>query len=96
LIGIDQISGQPRYTLGVPELMDGIEVVLIAVGLFAVAEALYVMLYEGRTVETQNRLTKVHMTRRSGGAPGRRGCAPPRSAFPSAPFRPAAARSRRS
>src|SRR5829696_4294960 len=27
LIGIDQISGQARYTAGVPELMDGIEVV---------------------------------------------------------------------
>jgi len=46
----------------VPELMDGLEVVLIAVGLFAVAEALYVVLYEGRTSETQNRLSKVHMT----------------------------------
>ncbi|NUZ08311.1 tripartite tricarboxylate transporter permease [Piscinibacter koreensis] len=62
LIGLDQISGQPRYTGGVPELMDGIEVVLIAVGLFAVGEALYMVLYEGRTVETQNPLSKVHMT----------------------------------
>ena len=62
LIGLDQISGQARYTGGVPELMDGIEVVLIAVGLFAVGEALYMVLYEGRTVETQNKLSKVHMT----------------------------------
>ena len=63
LVGIDQITAQARYTLGVPELMDGLEVVLIAVGLFAVAEALYVVLYEGRVVETQNALSKVHMTR---------------------------------
>ena len=49
LIGIDQISGQARYTGGVPELMDGIEVVLVAVGLFAVGEALYMVLYEGKT-----------------------------------------------
>ncbi len=63
LVGIDQITGQARYTAGVPELMDGLEVVLIAVGLFAVAEALYVVLYEGRTVETQNKLSKVHMSR---------------------------------
>ena len=63
LVGIDQISGQARYTVGVPEMMDGLEVVLIAVGLFAVAEALYVVLYEGRAVETQNKLSKVHMTR---------------------------------
>ncbi|MGA0569249.1 tripartite tricarboxylate transporter permease [Variovorax sp. VNK109] len=63
LIGIDQISGQARYTAGLPELMDGIEVVLIAVGLFAVGEALYNVLYEGRTVETQNKMSKVHMTK---------------------------------
>ncbi|MBI2768709.1 MAG: tripartite tricarboxylate transporter permease [Burkholderiales bacterium] len=62
LVGLDQISGQARYTLGVPELLDGIEIVLVAVGLFAVAEVLYAALYEGRTSETQNRLSKVHMT----------------------------------
>ncbi|WP_338416342.1 tripartite tricarboxylate transporter permease [uncultured Sphaerotilus sp.] len=63
LIGIDQISGQARYTGGVPEFMDGMEVVLVAVGLFAVAEALYAVLFQGRTQETQNKLTSVHMTR---------------------------------
>ena len=62
LVGIDQISGQARYTGGIPELMDGLEVVLIAVGLFAVGEALYNVLYEGRSVATQNRMSKVHMT----------------------------------
>ncbi len=62
LVGLDQISGQARYTAGVPELLDGLEVVLIAVGLFAVSEALYVVLYEGRSDESQNKLTKVHMT----------------------------------
>ena len=63
LVGLDQISGQARYTGGVPEFLDGLEVVLIAVGLFAVAEALYAVLYQGRVAETQNRLSKVHMTR---------------------------------
>ena len=63
LVGIDQISGQARYTGGVPELMDGLEVVLIAVGLFAVAEALYAVLYQGKVAETQNRMSSVHMTR---------------------------------
>jgi putative tricarboxylic transport membrane protein len=62
LVGLDQISGQARYTLGVPELMDGLEVVLIAVGLFAVAEALHAVLYEGHVVETQNAMSRVHMT----------------------------------
>jgi putative tricarboxylic transport membrane protein len=55
LVGLDQITGQVRYTGGVPELLDGIEVVLVAVGLFAVAEALYAALYEGRKVESQNK-----------------------------------------
>ena len=63
LIGMDQISGQARYTGGVPELLDGIEIVLVAVGLFAVAESLYAVLYEGGTTETQNRLSRVHMTK---------------------------------
>ena len=64
LVGMDQISGQARYTYGVPELLDGIEIVLVAVGLFAVAEVLYAALYEGRSNETQNRLSRVYMTRR--------------------------------
>ncbi|MEW6704825.1 MAG: tripartite tricarboxylate transporter permease [Pseudomonadota bacterium] len=63
LIGIDQISGQARYTLGVAELVDGIEVVLVAVGLFAVGEAMYAVLYEGRQDESQNRLTSLTMTK---------------------------------
>lgn len=42
LVGTDVLSGQQRYTLGIPPLADGIDVVLIAVGLFAVGEALYV------------------------------------------------------
>ncbi len=63
LVGIDQISGQVRYTLGVPELMDGLEVVLVAVGLFAVGEALFVVLYDNHTPETRNTMSQVHMTR---------------------------------
>ena len=63
LIGLDQISGQVRYTGGVPEFMDGIEVVLVAVGLFAVGECLYTALYEGRSVQQLNRMGSVHMTR---------------------------------
>jgi len=63
LVGIDQISAQVRYTAGILEFMDGVEVVLVAVGLFAVSEALYNALYEGRMQSSMNRLTKVHMTR---------------------------------
>lgn len=63
LVGIDQITATVRYTGGIPEFMDGIEVVLIAVGLFAVGEALYNVLYEGRSEASLNRTGRVHMTR---------------------------------
>ncbi len=63
LVGIDQISGATRYTGGIPEFFDGLEVVLIAVGLFAVGETLYTALYEGRSTAQMNTLGKVHMTR---------------------------------
>ena len=63
-IGMDQISGAARYTGGKSELLDGIDIVLVAVGLFAVAEVLYAGLYEGRVTETGNRMSRVHMTRR--------------------------------
>ncbi|MBC7719003.1 MAG: tripartite tricarboxylate transporter permease [Chitinophagaceae bacterium] len=63
LVGLDQISAQARYTAGIPELLDGIEIVLVAVGLFAVAEALHAVLYEGKVVDVQNKLSKVHMTK---------------------------------
>jgi putative tricarboxylic transport membrane protein len=62
LVGLDQISGQPRYNMGVPELLDGVEIVLVAVGLFAVGEALYLALYQGRVAESQHAMSKVHMT----------------------------------
>ncbi|SEG94178.1 putative tricarboxylic transport membrane protein [Nonomuraea solani] len=42
LVGIDQQTGQARLTLGIPQLLDGIDVVIVAVGLFALGEALYV------------------------------------------------------
>ena len=62
-VGLDQISGQVRYTGGIPEFIDGIEVVLVAVGLFAVGECLYTALYEGRTEAQLNKMNRVHMTR---------------------------------
>ena len=42
LIGIDNLTGQQRFTFGVPQLLNGLDVVVVAVGLFAVGEALYV------------------------------------------------------
>jgi putative tricarboxylic transport membrane protein len=45
LIGLDSQTGQERLTLGIPELLDGIDVVVVAVGLFAVGETLYLVTY---------------------------------------------------
>lgn len=49
LVGLDPISGQPRLTFGVPQLADGIDVIIVAVGLFAVGEALWVAAHLRRT-----------------------------------------------
>ncbi|NBX20962.1 MAG: tripartite tricarboxylate transporter permease, partial [Betaproteobacteria bacterium] len=62
LVGMDQITGQARYTGNMPELLDGIEIVLVAVGLFAVAEALHFVLFEGKVVESENKMSRVTMT----------------------------------
>ena len=42
LVGTDLLSGQQRFTFGIPQLADGIDVVIVAVALFAVGEALHV------------------------------------------------------
>ncbi|GII96672.1 tripartite tricarboxylate transporter permease [Sinosporangium siamense] len=42
IVGIDAVTGQQRLTLGVPQLADGIDVIVVAVGIFAVGEALWV------------------------------------------------------
>ncbi|SDT30993.1 putative tricarboxylic transport membrane protein [Friedmanniella luteola] len=42
LVGTDLLTGQQRFTFGLPQLADGIDVVIVAVALFAVGEALHV------------------------------------------------------
>ena len=56
LVGIDGQTGASRFAFGVPELLDGIDVVVLAVGLFAVGEALYVAAYQSRLSETMEKL----------------------------------------
>jgi putative tricarboxylic transport membrane protein len=56
LIGIDSQTGQSRFAFGVPELLDGIDVVVLAVGLFAVGETLYVAAYASRLQEEMEQL----------------------------------------
>lgn len=42
VVGIDFLTGQPRATFGIPQLSDGIDIVVIAVAVFALGEALWV------------------------------------------------------
>jgi len=39
-VGIDPVTGTERFTFGIPELMDGIGFLPVAIGLFAIAEVL--------------------------------------------------------
>ena len=57
LAGIDGQTGQARFSFGVPELLDGVDVVVLAVGLFAVGEALYIGAYQSRLKETLEKLS---------------------------------------
>ena len=53
LIGIDGLTGQPRFTFGNQHLLAGVDVVTVAVGLFAVGETFWVasrMRSDGGTV----------------------------------------------
>ncbi|MBL7252807.1 tripartite tricarboxylate transporter permease [Paractinoplanes lichenicola] len=42
VIGIDGLTGQARFTFGTMELLEGIDVVVVIVGLFAIGETLFV------------------------------------------------------
>ena len=41
LIGIDQLTGIARFAFGVPQLLGGVDVMILVIGLFAVGETLY-------------------------------------------------------
>ncbi|MGH9321683.1 MAG: tripartite tricarboxylate transporter permease [Vicinamibacteria bacterium] len=41
LVGIDPLTGEARFALGVPQLLDGIDVVVLVIGLFAVGETFH-------------------------------------------------------
>ncbi|MEU7003252.1 tripartite tricarboxylate transporter permease [Nonomuraea sp. NPDC046570] len=40
LVGIDPVAGEPRFTFGMPELLDGLDFVPVLMGLFGVSEIL--------------------------------------------------------
>ncbi|AOY98155.1 tripartite tricarboxylate transporter TctA [Cupriavidus sp. USMAHM13] len=62
LIGMDSLSGQTRYSMGVQELYDGVDIVVVAVGLFAVGEALFNAFFP-QPAGTFNKVGSVMMNR---------------------------------
>jgi len=41
LVGIDPLTGNARFSFGIPQLLDGIDVIILVIGLFAVGETMY-------------------------------------------------------
>jgi putative tricarboxylic transport membrane protein len=41
MVGFDIVSGEPRYGFGIPEMMDGIDFLPVAIGLFGLGEVLF-------------------------------------------------------
>jgi putative tricarboxylic transport membrane protein len=53
LVGIDQLTGDARFSFGIPQLLDGIDVVILVIGLFAVGETIYqAWIYDGTEPDT--------------------------------------------
>jgi putative tricarboxylic transport membrane protein len=48
LVGIDQLTGTARFAFGLPQLLDGIDVIILVIGLFAVGETMYQAWTHGR------------------------------------------------
>ena len=48
LVGIDPLTGSARFSFGITQLLDGIDVVILVIGLFAVGETLYQAWRHGR------------------------------------------------
>jgi putative tricarboxylic transport membrane protein len=48
LVGIDQLTGDARFSFGIPQLLDGIDILILVIGLFAVGETLYQAWGHGR------------------------------------------------
>ena len=64
LVGIDPLTGEARFAFGIPQLLDGIDVVILVIGLFAVGETMYQAWRYGR-----DEIEAVHAARLHGNEP---------------------------
>jgi putative tricarboxylic transport membrane protein len=58
LVGIDALTGNVRLSLGLPQLLDGIDVVILVMGLFAIGETLYQAVHRGEGEPAAVQLTR--------------------------------------
>ena len=58
-VGLDATSGAYRFTFNEPELGDGIEFVVLVIGLFSVSEAMLILEHQGRGVTVVRELGRM-------------------------------------
>jgi putative tricarboxylic transport membrane protein len=58
-VGLDLISGQPRFTFGTLSLMEGIHFIPVMIGIFAVAEVLRALIHPPRADARMARVQKI-------------------------------------
>ncbi|MGQ0649160.1 MAG: tripartite tricarboxylate transporter permease [Gemmatimonadaceae bacterium] len=61
-VGIDVQPGEARLTFGVPQLLDGVDVIVVAVAFFAVGESLHLVWTGEASVEAAGRTSSLRMT----------------------------------
>ena len=59
-VGLDILTGLPRFTFGIPELVDGVGISPMAMGLFGIAEVLESLEQPGKTEILQTRVTHLY------------------------------------
>ena len=62
MVGLDPISGRGRFTFGLPELIEGIEFLPVAIGLFGISEVLLTAEQTGRVEILKTRIRNVFPT----------------------------------
>ena len=63
-VGTDLVTGVPRYTFGVPYLLDGIDFVVVVIGLFAISEVLASVVEARGAVRVPIRLERIWLSAR--------------------------------
>lgn len=63
-IGIDDQTGTPRFTFGTPHLMEGIDFIVIALGLFALAEVTSLILNRRAKLKDMKKIGSLKITKK--------------------------------